>query len=308
MATLITGAASSSRLAVGELGTLIGLLACGMANVELGRLAEGGRVEHQRIHKGLSAWPLAAALLLGPGLAGWVAGAVYLHAGVRGIRIRRWKWAGSWAIVTLASTAASSALEAVSGGQLRATGSPEAFVGVVASIGAFLAVETVLLWVISRLNTPADEVYLRAQLASAGFYLVELSVLCSGALAAVLFRYWPGFILLGGPVSLLIQRGMLHAPLKDEARHDPKTGLLNCEAWRKAAARALALAGREGKYAVLVVVDVDHFKAVNDTFGHVAVTAGPDQVDFDALLAVADEALYASKTAGRDHVSALEAA
>lgn len=48
-----------------------------------------------------------------------------------------------------------------------------------------------LLFVISRLNPEADEVYLRAMRPSAGFYLAELAVLASGGLAAVLLRYEP---------------------------------------------------------------------------------------------------------------------
>ncbi|HEX2698581.1 MAG TPA: GGDEF domain-containing protein [Acidimicrobiales bacterium] len=257
-----------SCLTWGRTATLAGLLVAGLANGELGRLAEGGRVERQRIHKGLSAWPLAAALLIGPAAAGITAAVVYTHASVRGIRITRWKWIGSWAIVTLSALAASATMRLAVGTNLPATGSERAMVGVAAALVAFLACETVLLGVISRLNSPEDEVYLRAQLADAGFYLVEASVLASGALVAVLYRYWPGFIVLAGPASFLMQRGMLHEPLRDEARHDPKTGLLHSEAWRSAAEAALAHARRERRHAAVVIVDVDHFKKVNDTYGH----------------------------------------
>jgi diguanylate cyclase (GGDEF)-like protein len=135
---------------------------------------------------------------------------------------------------------------------------------------AFLAVESAGLLIISRINDPEDEKYLRAQLASPGFYAIEAAVLVSGALAAVLYRYWPGFLLLGGPVMFLLQRGMLHQPLKDEARHDAKTGVLNCEAWRATASSALGHARREEQFVAVLVVDIDHFKAVNDVFGHLA--------------------------------------
>jgi hypothetical protein len=256
---------AAAGITAGEAATLAVLAVAGMVNVELGRLAEGGRVEHQRIHKGLSAWPFATALLLAPGLAGWVAAAVYLHAGVRGIRIRRWKWIGSWAIVTLAATAAAATLGVLGGGPLPAAGSLGALGAATGALAVFLAVEAALFLAISRLNTPADEVYLRAQLATAGFYLVELAVLASGVLAAVLYRYWPGFLLLAGPAALLMQRGMLHQPLQHEARHDAKTGVLNSEAWRTAAVAALAQARRERRPAAVLLVDVDHFKGVNDT-------------------------------------------
>jgi diguanylate cyclase (GGDEF)-like protein len=84
----------------------------------------------------------------------------------------------------------------------------------------------------------------------------------------VLFAYWPGFLLLGGPALFLMQRGMLHQPLRHEARHDAKTGVLNCEAWRATAGSALGHARRQELAAAVIVVDIDHFKAVNDVFGH----------------------------------------
>ena len=40
------------------------LVAGSVVNVELGRLLEGGTVAAQRPHKALSAWPMAAAILL----------------------------------------------------------------------------------------------------------------------------------------------------------------------------------------------------------------------------------------------------
>ena len=252
----------------GCIGATVALMAGGIAVVELGRLAEGGRVDRQRIHKGLSAWPLAGALLLPVGLAGWVAAAVYVHAWVRGIRITRWKWIGSWGIVALAALVASGVFRGLNGGMLAPSGTGRSFVAVVAAMVAFLAVESAGLFVISRLNDPADEQYLRAELASPAFYGVEAAVLVSGALAAVLYGYWPGFLVLGGPALLLMQRGMLHRPLQQEARHDAKTGVLNYEAWRGTAGSALGHSRRQERLVAVVVVDIDYFKAVNDVFGH----------------------------------------
>lgn len=269
LATML-GAGALGPVGWGDVAAVVALSVSGMISGELGRLAEGSRVERQRIHKGLSAWALAAGLLLGPGLAGWVAAAVYAHAWARGVRITLWKWVGSCAMVALAALAAHATMVQVTGGTLPLHGSIATFAGVVAAVVVFLAAESGLLFVISRLNTQVDEVYLRAMLARPSFYVVELGVLASGALIAVLFRYHAAFLLLAGPANLLIQRGLLHEPLRHEARHDAKTGLLNSEAWRSTAASALAQCRREGRPAAVLIVDVDHFKAVNDTYGHLA--------------------------------------
>ena len=262
------GAGSPSLVGQDGWVALAGLVAVAVTNGELGRLVEGGRVERQRLHKGLSAWPFAAALLATPAVAAWVAAAGYAHALGRGIRITRWKWIGSWGIVTLAAAAASAAVRLTTGGTLPAAGSPRGLAGVVVATAAFLAVEAGLLAVISRLNRQEDEAHLRAQLARPGFYLVEAAVLSGGAVAAVLLRYSPAFLLLIGPALLLVQRGMLHQPLREEARHDPKTGVLNYEAWLAAAAAVLRQARRERRRAAVLVIDLDHFKGVNDTRGH----------------------------------------
>ncbi|HET7488355.1 MAG TPA: GGDEF domain-containing protein [Acidimicrobiales bacterium] len=247
---------------------LAAVVIAGLASVELGRLAEGGRIERQRLHKGLSTWPFAAALLLGPAPAGWVAAAVYGHAWVRGIRIRRWKWIGSWAIVVLAGLGASTAMRAATGALLPPTGSTSTMLGVVAALVVFLAVETVLFFGFSRVNTAEDEVHLRAALAGRGFYLLEAAVLTSGAIAAVVCRYSPAFLVFAGPAYALVQRGLLHQSLRDEARHDAKTGVLHSEAWRAGAPAVFAQAERAGRKVAVAIVDLDCFKAVNDTHGH----------------------------------------
>ncbi len=52
------------------------------------------------------------------------------------------------------------------------------------------------------------------------------------------------------------------------ARHDALTGLPNRAAFRDRLAQALARAGRDHKPGALLLVDLDSFKAINDTQGH----------------------------------------
>jgi diguanylate cyclase (GGDEF)-like protein len=52
-----------------------------------------------------------------------------------------------------------------------------------------------------------------------------------------------------------------------QALHDPLTGLPNRELFRRAAEDALAR-GRHGERGAVALIDLDHFKEVNDTLGH----------------------------------------
>ena len=82
------------------------------------------------------------------------------------------------------------------------------------------------------------------------------------------------------PTVLLVRRFMMHAQLLAQSRIDTKTGLLNASTWEHEAAVEIARAVRTGTPLALALVDIDHFKVVNDTHGHL--------VGDKALRAVAD--------------------
>jgi len=58
--------------------------------------------------------------------------------------------------------------------------------------------------------------------------------------------------------------------LQHQALHDPLTSLPNRLLLHDRIERAVAAAGRDGHSAALMLLDVDHFKEVNDRFGHAA--------------------------------------
>ena len=60
----------------------------------------------------------------------------------------------------------------------------------------------------------------------------------------------------------------LQADLREQALHDPLTGLYNRRYLSEALERELANARREKKSLSAIVMDLDHFKNINDTFGH----------------------------------------
>jgi two-component system, cell cycle response regulator len=68
--------------------------------------------------------------------------------------------------------------------------------------------------------------------------------------------------------SVAIENVMLHQEAQRLSVTDPLTGLWNFRYFQLQAERELGSARRSGRPLSLIVVDIDHFKRVNDTFGH----------------------------------------
>lgn len=62
----------------------------------------------------------------------------------------------------------------------------------------------------------------------------------------------------------------LSCRLRELAYHDELTGLLNRRAVMERAQSLLALCGRQGSPVSLLMIDIDHFKRINDRHGHAA--------------------------------------
>jgi len=71
-------------------------------------------------------------------------------------------------------------------------------------------------------------------------------------------------------ITLLMIYERLNENLIVQALHDPLTGVYNRRAFEEIAFREFSGSRRSGLPIALIVCDIDHFKMINDTFGHVA--------------------------------------
>ena len=98
--------------------------------------------------------------------------------------------------------------------------------------------------------------------------LLDLTEICVGILVVISCALSPVLLCVALPPVIVLQRSLMHQQLQAAARTDAKTGLLNASAWQREADTEIARALRAGEKLALLLCDVDHFKRVNDTYGH----------------------------------------
>ena len=91
-----------------------------------------------------------------------------------------------------------------------------------------------------------------------------------GIVTAVLLVNVPAALAIMVVVSVVGNRIAEIRQLQVDVRTDPKTGLFNMRGWREAAERALERGVRAASPSAVLMVDLDHFKSINDTWGHPA--------------------------------------
>ncbi len=100
--------------------------------------------------------------------------------------------------------------------------------------------------------------------------LLDVVELCVGVLVTISCALTPVLLLVALPPVMLLQRSLMHQQLQAAARTDAKTGLLNAAAWQREADTEISRAIRSDESLALLLIDIDHFKRVNDAHGHLA--------------------------------------
>jgi diguanylate cyclase (GGDEF)-like protein len=95
-------------------------------------------------------------------------------------------------------------------------------------------------------------------------------VTCLASLIAFGLSFSLAALVVALPVVLMQKRFLMHSQLVAEARTDAKTGLLNAATWHREAATELSRIRGYWSPTSLAIIDIDHFKLVNDTHGHLA--------------------------------------
>jgi diguanylate cyclase (GGDEF)-like protein len=119
------------------------------------------------------------------------------------------------------------------------------------------------------LGSPAGRT-VRNVLGSPADNMLEAITIGLGAVTAILLAAVPPMVAVMAVVTVVFNRLAELDQLQNDVRTDPKTGILNMRGWSESAERALERTARSGDQLALLMVDLDHFKWINDTYGHPA--------------------------------------
>jgi diguanylate cyclase (GGDEF)-like protein len=219
-----------------------------------------------------SVWLLPAALLLPAPLVVLLGVVLYVHLAFRrpSRRVAPHRTVTNLATATMASFAAVFAVHLVAGSVITsATNVNLASLAVLTAVAGHFVVGAVIT-VIALYFAAPEKATARTLLGSYEDNALELATLCLGGLMLLVLVNAPLLALMIYLPMFVLQRSVLAKQLEELASKDQKTGLLNAVAWHENGQGEVSRASRtNGAFSVLMI-DLDFFKKINDTYGHLA--------------------------------------
>jgi diguanylate cyclase (GGDEF)-like protein len=256
-----------------EIRTAVLICVLGLVHTEIARDVERmrRRITGEELHVDLgSVWFFMAAILLSPGYAAVVTVLVHSHIWYRAAyrRAPLYRQVFNSATMMISAFAASSLMSYVFAQQRIDLLDSRALLVLCFGMLAFLTINSALVAGAIAVSTPHARLSQMVGVWSEN--LLEIATLSLGALVAMAYLTNPWLALFCLPPLLVLHRAVLVRQLEEAASLDGKTGLLNAAAWHVQAERALQRTKRRDGPPGVLVLDLDHFKAVNDTHGHLA--------------------------------------
>ena len=267
-AVVFLAAASQLTIRAHDIELFAALLACGVATVELTRRAGENLGFVKDVH---AIWELPVALLLPLAYAPVLPVVRFALTQWRVKRVPVYRRAFSAAAIGLSYVVAGLVFH----GLLRLTHGSAGSPGRHALVWmAMVALSAAVQWIVNQslvltaIKGSDPSVSLRAvQFAREPMYN-DVSELCVAVLVTFCVASSVIAVAFAFPFVTLLQRSLRHTQLLKDARADSKTGLLNAATWEYEASAEVARAVRTRSPLAIGLLDIDKFKVINDTYGH----------------------------------------
>jgi diguanylate cyclase (GGDEF)-like protein len=250
----------------GALGMFALITGLAVAQTEISR-----RIERQRrsLSQGphistTSVWLVPASLLLPPQLVAALGLVLYVY-----LAFRSWSGTRPGQPHRVAANMTTAILSGLAANLVGPVGSGHTVATVAAAALTFFVVNTALTGLGLYCAAP-EKATLASCLGTMDDNLLELALLSVGGLLTMMLADEPYLSVLVILPLYILQRSVLIKRLEELATTDQKTQLLNATTWQDGAQREISRASRENGSFGALMIDLDHFKRINDTYGHLA--------------------------------------
>jgi diguanylate cyclase (GGDEF)-like protein len=251
-----------------DLELFAGLLICSAATVELTRRMGENLGSVKDVY---AVWELPAAMLLPLAYAPILPAVRFALAQWRVLKVPAYRRMFSAAAIGLSYVTAGVVFRVLTGLMHGVAADPGghalAWMPIVALCAAVQwSANQILIWTAIKGSNPA--VRLREEQFAREPMYNDVSELCVAVLVTFCAACSWIALAFAFPFITLLQRSVRHARLLQDARADSKTGLLNAATWERQATAELARAVRTRSALAMALLDIDKFKSINDTHGH----------------------------------------